>query len=328
MSIARAQGDRSACAGGRKKGNRSPFPRRGPKLGTRRTGAERWPSPRTCDQPPRVSSATASERAWRRPTGSSARAFARSASDSKSSLSGEREIVVAKRLVAKRRRERDTARTTAERGRRRGLVTRRRGRRRRPRAIYRRFEEAAPDHPDAERALAWIGALYEIDREAGNDDALRGELRRTKAPALLDELRAWLWTKRRSRCFRSEGRRTRSGSGIGSLASSTMRESLSTTTRPNARSVDRRRSQEPLRLAIPQRHRGRLAALHHPRDVQAKRRRPGCVSPRCGDSRRSRRARAAVELRGRCEVARPATNERACLDGSRRVLTSDLGTVN
>ena len=32
--------------------------------------------------------------------------------------------------------------------------------------VFRRFEEAAPDHPEAERALAWIGELYEIDRSA------------------------------------------------------------------------------------------------------------------------------------------------------------------
>lgn len=61
--------------------------------------------------------------------------------------------------------------------------------------VYRRFEEAAPDHPDAERALAWIGALYEIDREAGDDDTRRGELRRAKAPAILEQLKAWLWTQ-------------------------------------------------------------------------------------------------------------------------------------
>lgn len=61
--------------------------------------------------------------------------------------------------------------------------------------VYRRFEEAAPDHPDAERALAWIGALYELDRTAGDDEAVRGEQRRTKAPAILDELKAWLWTQ-------------------------------------------------------------------------------------------------------------------------------------
>ena len=60
--------------------------------------------------------------------------------------------------------------------------------------VYRRFEEAAPDHPDAERALAWIGALYEIDRSAGDDLAVRAQLRTAKAPAILDELRTWLWT--------------------------------------------------------------------------------------------------------------------------------------
>jgi transposase len=61
--------------------------------------------------------------------------------------------------------------------------------------VYRRFEEAAPDHPDAERALAWIGALYDLDRIAGDDAQQRAELRRTKAPPILDDLKAWLWTQ-------------------------------------------------------------------------------------------------------------------------------------
>lgn len=61
--------------------------------------------------------------------------------------------------------------------------------------VFRRFEEATPDHPEAERALAWIRALYDIDEAAGNDEPLRGELRRTRAPAILDELKAWLWSQ-------------------------------------------------------------------------------------------------------------------------------------
>jgi transposase len=61
--------------------------------------------------------------------------------------------------------------------------------------VFRRFEEAMPDHPEAERALAWIGALYELDRAAGDDAALRAELRRTNAPAILDDLKAWLWSQ-------------------------------------------------------------------------------------------------------------------------------------
>lgn len=60
--------------------------------------------------------------------------------------------------------------------------------------VYRRFEEALPDHPDAERALAWIGALYEID-EAGAALDEKTALRRAKAPPILEELKAWLWTQ-------------------------------------------------------------------------------------------------------------------------------------
>jgi transposase len=59
--------------------------------------------------------------------------------------------------------------------------------------VFRKFEEAKPDHPEAERALAWIGALYAIDDRAGDDVALRAELRRTEAAAVLGDFKTWLW---------------------------------------------------------------------------------------------------------------------------------------
>jgi len=58
--------------------------------------------------------------------------------------------------------------------------------------VYRRFEEAMPDHPDAEKAVAWIGALYEIDRRAEGDLERLAELRRTESVRVLDELKEWL----------------------------------------------------------------------------------------------------------------------------------------
>ena len=58
--------------------------------------------------------------------------------------------------------------------------------------VYRRFEEAKPDHPEAEKALAWIGALYEIDRRAEGDLKRLAELRRTESGRVLDELKDWL----------------------------------------------------------------------------------------------------------------------------------------
>jgi transposase len=60
---------------------------------------------------------------------------------------------------------------------------------------FRRFEEAMPDHPDAERALAWIGALYEIDRRGEGDLARIAELRRSEAPAILGEFKSWLFER-------------------------------------------------------------------------------------------------------------------------------------
>ena len=59
--------------------------------------------------------------------------------------------------------------------------------------VFRKFEEAMPDHPEAEKALAWIGALYRIDERADGDEQRRAELRRGEAPAVLDEFKAWLW---------------------------------------------------------------------------------------------------------------------------------------
>lgn len=59
--------------------------------------------------------------------------------------------------------------------------------------VLRKFREAMPDHPEAERALAWIGALYAIDARAEGDAARLAELRRTKSTAVLAELKTWLW---------------------------------------------------------------------------------------------------------------------------------------
>ena len=58
--------------------------------------------------------------------------------------------------------------------------------------VYRRFEESMPDHPEAEKALAWIGALYEIDRTGDGDLASIGALRRSESVRVLDELKEWL----------------------------------------------------------------------------------------------------------------------------------------
>lgn len=59
--------------------------------------------------------------------------------------------------------------------------------------VYRKFEEAVQNHPEAEHALAWIGALYEIDRRAEGDLARLAELRAAEAPAVLAAFKEWLW---------------------------------------------------------------------------------------------------------------------------------------
>lgn len=59
--------------------------------------------------------------------------------------------------------------------------------------VFRRFEEAEPDHPEAQFVLEKIGKLYEIDEQAGEDLARRAELRRVESAKVLAELKEWLW---------------------------------------------------------------------------------------------------------------------------------------
>ncbi|MBA3501293.1 MAG: IS66 family transposase [Myxococcota bacterium] len=58
---------------------------------------------------------------------------------------------------------------------------------------FRKFAEAEPDHPEAGRAMEWIGKLYEIDERAEGDLVELAKLRRTESAAILAELKTWLW---------------------------------------------------------------------------------------------------------------------------------------
>jgi transposase len=61
--------------------------------------------------------------------------------------------------------------------------------------VFRKFEEAAPDHPEAHLALKWIGQLYEIDERAEGDLAKKADLRRAESAAVTATMKAWLWTQ-------------------------------------------------------------------------------------------------------------------------------------
>jgi hypothetical protein len=60
--------------------------------------------------------------------------------------------------------------------------------------VYRKFEEAEPDHPEANLAIRWIGELYDID-ERGDDADKRAELRRTESAAVLEKFKTWLMSQ-------------------------------------------------------------------------------------------------------------------------------------
>ena len=59
--------------------------------------------------------------------------------------------------------------------------------------VYRKFEEAEPDHPEATLALQWIGKLYDIDERADGDLARKAELRRSESAGVITAMKAWLW---------------------------------------------------------------------------------------------------------------------------------------
>jgi transposase len=61
--------------------------------------------------------------------------------------------------------------------------------------VFRKFEEAAPDHPEAKLALEWIGQLYEIDARADGNAEKRAELRSTESAAVLATLKDWIWSQ-------------------------------------------------------------------------------------------------------------------------------------
>ena len=61
--------------------------------------------------------------------------------------------------------------------------------------VYRKFEEAAPDHPEANLALGWIGELYEIDERADGDLEKKAVLRRAASVEVLAKLKTWLWSQ-------------------------------------------------------------------------------------------------------------------------------------
>jgi transposase len=61
--------------------------------------------------------------------------------------------------------------------------------------VYRKFEEAAPNHPEAHLALKWIGQLYEIDDRAEGDVDKKAELRRTQSAEVIATMKTWLWTQ-------------------------------------------------------------------------------------------------------------------------------------
>lgn len=57
--------------------------------------------------------------------------------------------------------------------------------------IYRKFDEAAPDHPEANAMLKLIGELYAVERCATSESEL-AELRRSESTAILSRIKAWL----------------------------------------------------------------------------------------------------------------------------------------
>jgi transposase len=61
--------------------------------------------------------------------------------------------------------------------------------------VFRKFEEASPDHPEAQLAMKWIGELYEIDDKADGDLVKKAALRAGESAAVIATMKTWLWNQ-------------------------------------------------------------------------------------------------------------------------------------
>jgi transposase len=61
--------------------------------------------------------------------------------------------------------------------------------------VFRKFEEASPDHPEAQLAMKWIGELYEIDDRADGDLVRKAALRAGESAAVITTMKTWLWSQ-------------------------------------------------------------------------------------------------------------------------------------
>jgi transposase len=61
--------------------------------------------------------------------------------------------------------------------------------------VFRKFEEAEADHPEANLAMKWIGQLYDIDERAGAHLLAKAELRRTESAEVIATMKTWLWSQ-------------------------------------------------------------------------------------------------------------------------------------
>jgi len=139
--------------------------------------------------------------------------------------------------------------------------------------VYRKFEEAQPDHPEANLVLAWIGELYGIDEHAGADLEMKAHLRRTQSVAVLAKIKTWLWSQAVLKTL-SIGKAAAYATPIGSVlrASSTIRAYRSTTTAPNARSEVRSSA---VRIITARSH---AAEPKSPRSCTRSSRQPSCTT--------------------------------------------------
>jgi transposase len=61
--------------------------------------------------------------------------------------------------------------------------------------VYRRFEEAGNDFPDALIVRAWIQDLYRVDQRAASSNE-RGKLRASESARVLEKMKSWMHEQR------------------------------------------------------------------------------------------------------------------------------------
>jgi len=152
--------------------------------------------------------------------------------------------------------------------------------------VFRKFEEGAPDHPEANLAL---GELYALDERAEGDLTKKAALRKVESADVLATMKTWLWNTLKSLSIGNAAAYVVANWDRLTRFVHDARIPLDNTP-PNVPSEVQSSDEKSLRFQVEARDRGRRHFLHSPRDCKARGAGSCQVPPRRRPRRRPQRS--------------------------------------